>query len=335
MLNKNPLRLRLLSYTVIAYMCLAFTWWSILLYTKNQDAFQAKVEILKMGAAAEGLYSNEAVFKASGPYEKLDEEYQRQQWMILGEAVLFMLSIIIGVWIINNSYSQLIRSAENKRNFLLSITHELKSPIASAQLGLQTIQKRKLSPKQTEEISINAQHELDRLKNLVDNLLLAAKVETNYTPVFEVENVNRMIKEYVDRLMISYPKVNFDVVLEGEYQTAEIDRSGLISILGNLIENAIKYSETPANVSIQTKIDATTLEIIVADRGMGIPESEKSSVFEKFYRVGSEDTRKTKGTGLGLYIIKEMTLAHNGEVHLKDNPEGGTIFNVQLPRFQK
>jgi signal transduction histidine kinase len=334
MFSKNPLRLRLLSYGVIAYMCLAFAWWSILLYTKNQDAYQAKVEILKMGAAAEGLYTSEAAFKASVPYQNLEAEYTRQQWMILGEAALFMLSIIIGVWIINNSYSQLIRSAENKRNFLLSITHELKSPIASAQLGLQTIQKRELTNEQTENISINAQHELDRLKNLVDNLLLAAKVETNYTPVFEIENVNRLVKEYIDRLKISYPRVNFKVKLDERNQTAEIDRSGLISILGNLIENAIKYSEPPAQVAIETRFNDKTLDLIVSDRGMGIPDTEKESVFEKFYRVGSEDTRKTKGTGLGLYIIREMTAAHHGEVHLKDNPNGGTIFTVHLPRFQ-
>jgi len=316
-------------------MCMAFAWWSILLYTKNQDAYQAKVEILRMGAAAEGLFTDEASFKSSDAFLELEEKYSRQQWMILGEAALFMLSIILGVWIINNSYGHLIKSAENKRNFLLSITHELKSPIASAQLGLQTIQKRKLNEEQTERISVNAQHELDRLKNLVDNLLLAAKVETNYKPVFEVENVNRLIKDYIDRLMTSYPTVSFSMELDTEYQTAEIDRSGLISILGNLIENAIKYSESPAEVVVRTKLDDTKFLLEVKDRGLGIPEEEKDSVFHKFYRVGSEDTRKTKGTGLGLYIIKEMTSAHNGKVFVKDNPGGGTIFSIQLPRFQK
>jgi len=334
MFKQNPLRLRLLSYAVIAYMCMAFAWWSILLYTKNQDAYLAKVEILKMGAAAEGLYSDEATFKSSEPFLKLEEEYGRQQWMILGEAALFMLSIIIGVWIINNSYSELIKSAENKRNFLLSITHELKSPIASAQLGLQTIQKRELNREQTERVSANAQHELDRLKNLVDNLLLAAKVETNYKPVFEVEHVNKLIKEHVNRLILSYPSVSFHVELDTQYQTAEVDRSGFVSILGNLLENAIKYSERPAEVKVKTKIDETHFQLEVADRGVGIPEDEKESVFDKFYRIGSEDTRKTKGTGLGLYILKEMTAAHKGEVQIKDNPGGGTIFTVQLPRFQ-
>ncbi|NBB88468.1 MAG: sensor histidine kinase, partial [Bacteroidetes bacterium] len=243
--------------------------------------------------------------------------------------------IIIGVWIINNSYSQLIRSAENKRNFLLSITHELKSPIASAKLGLQTIQKRKLNEDQTERISVNAQHELDRLKNLVDNLLLAAKVETNYNPVFEMENVARLINEYVQRLTTSYPDVDFCLDLDSDDQSAEIDRSGFISILDNLVENAIKYSEPPVQVRIATKMTEDRLEIIVADRGVGIPESEKQSVFEKFYRVGSEDTRKTKGTGLGLYIIKEMTSAHQGDILVEDNPDGGTIFKVRFPRFQK
>ncbi len=335
MVKQNPLRLRLLSNGVIAYMCLAFAWWSILLYTKNEDAYQAKVEILRLGMVAEGTYNNEKAFTSSPPFEKLQKEYSRQEWMILGEAALFMLSIIIGVWIINNSYSRLIRIAEHKRNFLLSITHELKSPIASAQLGLQTIQKRDLSREQTEMISINAQHELDRLKNLVDNLLLASKVEANYKPVFELENVNTMIRNYVKGMSLAYPSVDFKLSLDSENQTAEVDRSGIFSILSNLVENAIKYSEGDAEVNISTIIQDEKWSLIVADKGVGIPENEKDSIFNKFYRVGSEDTRKTKGTGLGLYIMKEMTNAHGGQIDVRDNDGQGTIFTVRLPRFQK
>jgi signal transduction histidine kinase len=246
-----------------------------------------------------------------------------------------MLSIILGVWIINNSYSRLIRIAEHKRNFLLSITHELKSPIASAQLGLQTIQKRALSREQTEMVSINAQHELDRLKNLVDNLLLASKMEANYKPVFELENVNLLIRDYVKRMSVAYPSVEFKLTLDTENQTAEVDRSGIFSILSNLVENAIKYSDEDPEVTIRTEITDEKWCLSVADRGVGIPEKEKSSIFNKFYRVGSEDTRKTKGTGLGLYIMKEMTNAHGGQIDVRDNKGQGTIFTVTLPRFQK
>jgi signal transduction histidine kinase len=315
-------------------MCLAFAWWSILLYTKNQDAYQAKVEILRLGAVAEGLYTDESSFKTSNAFKNLEKEYKRQEWMILGEASLFMISIIIGVWIINNSYTHLIKAAENKRNFLLSITHELKSPIAAALLGIQTIQKRKLNEEQTELISRNAEHELDRLKTLVENLLLAAKVETNYKPIFELENVNQLIANYIERMKMAYPKVSFHSNFDPNHQTAELDRAGLISILGNLIENGIKYSESPANIEVKTKMDDQKFTLVVADNGIGIPEEEKNSVFNKFYRIGSEDTRKTKGTGLGLYIIKEMTAAHSGKVFITDNPEGGTVFTIQLPRFQ-
>jgi signal transduction histidine kinase len=335
MVKQNPLRLRLLSNGVIAYMCLAFTWWSILLYTKNEDAYQAKVEILRLGMVAEGTYQNEATFTSSPPFKKLQKEYSRQEWMILGEAALFMLSIILGVWIINNSYSRLIRIAEHKRNFLLSITHELKSPIASAQLGLQTIQKRALSREQTEMVSINAQHELDRLKNLVDNLLLASKMEANYKPVFELENVNLLIRDFLKRMSVAYPSVEFKLTLDTENQTAEVDRSGIFSILSNLVENAIKYSDEDPEVTIRTEIRDEKWCLSVADRGVGIPEKEKSSIFNKFYRVGSEDTRKTKGTGLGLYIMKEMTNAHGGQIDVRDNKGQGTIFTVTLPRFQK
>jgi signal transduction histidine kinase len=136
-------------------------------------------------------------------------------------------------------------------------------------------------------------------------------------------------------MSVAYPSVEFKLTLDTENQTAEVDRSGIFSILSNLVENAIKYSDEDPEVTIRTEIRDEKWCLSVADRGVGIPEKEKSSIFNKFYRVGSEDTRKTKGTGLGLYIMKEMTNAHGGQIDVRDNKGQGTIFTVTLPRFQK
>lgn len=334
MQRNNPIRLRLLSFAVIAYMCLAFSWWSILLYTKNQDAFRAKVDTLRLVMVAEGTFGNEERFKDSEPFTSLQEQYERQEWMIFGEAALFMLSIIVGVWIINNSYNNLIKTAQEKRNFLLSITHELKSPIASARLGLETIQRRKLPEEQVERIAINAQHELDRLKTLVDNLLLAAKVENNYTPLFERENVHDLIRDYVNRMAMAYPDVEFSLDLEENSRFADLDRTGFMSMIGNLIDNAIKYSPEEKLIQIHSKSDGKTLSISVSDQGVGIPEEEKKNIFNSFYRVGSEDTRKTKGTGLGLYILEQLVDAHKGSIMVTDNRPKGTTFTLHLPCTQ-
>jgi len=334
MQRSNPIRLRLLSFTVIAYMCLAFAWWSILLYTKNQDAFRAKADTLRLVMVAEGTYGNEKEFKKSDPFTSLEERYQRQEWMIFGEAALFMLSIIIGVYIINNSYNNLIKTAQEKRNFLLSITHELKSPIASARLGLETIQRRDLPREQVQRISINAQHELDRLKNLVDNLLLAAKVENNYTPLFERENVHELIREYVNRMIIAYPEVEFSVQLDEDAKFADLDRTGFLSMISNLIDNAIKYSPDDKIISIRAKSAHNTLIVSVSDQGLGIPDEEKKHIFNSFYRIGSEDTRRTKGTGLGLYILEQLVEAHSGKIIVTDNQPRGTIFSLHLPTTQ-
>jgi signal transduction histidine kinase len=334
MAQQNSLRLKLLTYGVIVYMCLAFSWWSILLYTKNRDAYHAKVDSLRLVMLTEGTYGNESEFRSSEAFQNLDRRYSRQEWMILGEAGFFMVSIILGVWIISRSYTNLINTAEEKRNFLLSITHELKSPIASARLGLETIQKRPLNKEQVDKIANNSQFELDRLKSLVDNLLLAAKVESNYRAVFERENINKLIREQVERIQMVHPDVEFRMRLSEKAKMADMDRAGLQSILTNLLENAIKYSPEEKIIEVDTERKEDSICIRIKDQGVGLPEDEKSKVFKKFYRIGSEDTRKTKGTGLGLYIVKQLVNIHGGTISITDNSPKGTIFSVSIPRQQ-
>ena len=150
-MNQN-LRLRLLSYIVIAYMMMAFAWWSILLFTKNRDAFRAKRDLFRIGMIADGTVKNDQEFLATDVYKNLSKQYQRQEWMILGEATFFVISLVIGVWLINRGYNKEVNAAQQRRNFLLSITHELKSPIASIRLVLETFMKRKLSPEQVGQI---------------------------------------------------------------------------------------------------------------------------------------------------------------------------------------
>ena len=172
--NKN-IKLRLLSYIVIAYMLLAFSWWSVLLFTKNRDAFYAKRDLMKIGMIAKGAIQNDHDFQHTVDFQNLYKEYKRQEWMIFGEATVFVITLIIGIWLINRGYNREMEAAIQRRNFLLSITHELKSPIASIKLILETFLKRKLKPEQTEKLTQSALEETERLHVLVNNLLFSAK----------------------------------------------------------------------------------------------------------------------------------------------------------------
>ncbi|MFK8103363.1 MAG: sensor histidine kinase [Saprospiraceae bacterium] len=325
------LRLRVLSYLIIAYMLLAFAWWAILLFTKNKDAFYAKAELLKIGMIAEQLIDSEDAFLRSAPYQELRGEYKRQEWMIFGEAAVFVISLVIGVWLINRGYNKEINSAEQRRNFLLSITHELKSPIASIQLVLETIIKRQLPKVQVDQLSTNALKDNERLNTLVNNLLLAAKVENAYHPVFEDIDFKALIEEISTKLKSKYPKVNFEIQTESDIPIVHGDRMGLTSVVLNLMENGIKYSTENPSIGVKLFQRKEKIHLEVADQGVGIADKEKKKIFEKFYRVGNEDIRRTKGTGLGLYIVNEIVKAHLGKITVKDNRPSGSIFSITLP----
>lgn len=328
---KRNLNLRLLSYGVIAYMVLAFAWWSVLLYIKNRDAFQAKTELLRIGMVAEGRIANENEFLAQPAYQALSRRYKAQEWMIFGEAAVFMLSLAIGVWLINRGYIKDMHAARQQRNFLLSITHELKSPIASIRLVLETIRKRDLSKEQAERLTGNALTETERLNTLVNDLLLSAKLETAYQINRENVCLPDLLRELLAQMEHKYPEGSFSLDIHGDIPPISGDKMALTSVGLNLLENAVKYSPKPALIAMGLEKLPSRLRLTVADQGIGINEKEKKAIFEKFYRVGNEDTRQTKGTGLGLYIVDQIVKAHDGSIVVLDNTPKGTVFQVDLP----
>ncbi|MFK7807303.1 MAG: sensor histidine kinase [Saprospiraceae bacterium] len=327
----KDLHLRFLSYLVIAYMLLAFGWWSVLLFKKNEDAFLAKAEYLKLVMIAEGRISDVAEFHQTPAYQELATSYKRQEWMIFGEATVFIISLVIGIYLINRAYHREVISAENRRNFLLSITHELKSPIASILLVLETFKKRNLTKEQAKPLTEGALQETERLNELVNNLLLAARVETAYQLHKESIDLKEMIPLWQEQIEMKNPNVEITHSLKEDNFTIKADKVGLHSIVMNLMENAIKYSPSPAKIHLSLDKQKQGVLMKVADNGHGIPDKEKKLIFDRFYRVGSEDTRKTKGTGLGLYIVAQMVKVHGGKIGVKDNAGGGSIFEVWMP----
>ncbi|MEM9886997.1 MAG: HAMP domain-containing sensor histidine kinase [Bacteroidota bacterium] len=327
-------RLRLLSYIVIAYMLMAFAWWSILLFTKNQDAFEAKQELVDLLIASEAQFNgqNTAVYKVLiAERAALEDKYRMQEWMILGEALVFIVILIAGVYLIDRGYRKEVQIARQRRNFLLSITHELKSPIASIQLILETFLKRDLNRPAIAKFSANALKETKRLYTLVNDLLLSAKLEEAYQLNAEEIDVSFLLNDLVTELEEKYTNAKFELSETTDIPNISGDLSGLTSVFLNLLENAIKYSKESANIKIDLHTESENICVKIADQGIGIPDREKKMVFQKFYRIGSEDTRSTKGTGLGLYIVQQIVKAHQGNIKILDNQPQGTIMQIQLP----
>lgn len=251
--------------------------------------------------------------------------------MILGEGSMFVIVFLSGAIGLHKTIKKERKLQDQKKNFLLSVTHELKSPLASIKLMLQTIQKRKLNHTQTLDFIEKALMDIERLDDMVENMLLASKIDNrSYTFPKASFNLSVLVDNIVNRLQLSKCDSNSQIINAEIEPKVEItgDKFALTSVVTNLIENAIKYSGPceVVNVKLYSKNDKVFLE--VADHGIGIADAEKSRIFERFYRVGSEETRNTKGTGLGLYIVKEVLDKHEASIRVKDNNPSGSVFEV-------
>lgn len=324
---KKKQRLRLISYFVIVYLLVAFTWWAVLLYVKTQESYAAKIKLYQVEL---GLSKTE--FLNTSTYSDLKRKLILQQWMIIGEGAVFIVSLVIGVWLVNRGYYKEMEAARQSRNFLLSITHELKSPIASIRLTLETFLKRDLKKQQFGWLAQNALVESDRLNELVSNLLLAAKLEAPFKIHLEEIDLIEHLTNIILKLKSKYPDTEFTFSKNIDSVIINADRFGITTIVLNLLENAVKYTKRSPIVQIEVdKNDEKQLILKISDNGGGINDDEKRKVFTKFYRIGNEDTRATKGTGLGLYITKQLVKAHGGKIRISDNEPVGSTFSVFLP----
>lgn len=251
--------------------------------------------------------------------------------MILGEGAVFLFIFFVGGYFLHKAIKKERNMQQQQKNFLLSVTHELKSPLASIKLYLQTILKRDLDKEKRESFLSKCLLDIDRLDDLVENMLLASKIENHtYTYPKEKFDFSKLVDENVNRLQINKCDYNQQTVSADIDPAIEIlgDRFALSALVNNLIENAIKYSGPCEIVKVKLFRKNNAIHLLVADHGVGIPDLEKNKIFDKFYRIGNEDTRNTKGTGLGLYIVKQVAEKHKADILIRDNRPTGSIFEV-------
>ena len=251
--------------------------------------------------------------------------------MILGEGSMFVIVFTAGAISLHKSIKKERRLQEQKKNFLMSVTHELKSPLASIKLLLQTIQKRDLTKQQVHDFINKSLLDIERLDDMVENMLLASKIDNrSYTFPKAQFNLSALVDNVVNRLQLNKCDLTQQLINAEIEPKIEItgDKFALTSVVTNLIENAIKYSGPCEVVDVKLYSKEGKIFLEVADHGIGIADAEKPRIFDRFYRVGSEETRNTKGTGLGLYIVKEVLNQHEASISVKDNDPTGSVFEV-------
>ena len=262
------------------------------------------------------------------------EVLQRKLYMLIGEGVVFLIILGLGFFVIYRAIKKEMALSSQQKNFLMAITHELKTPIASIKLLLQTISSRKLEQQQIQDLSKKAIDDADRLNQLVENILIATKIDERlYLLNKEEISLNHLIEKLISNSAFQKThRIKFSVKNNTEI-LLHADTSGMISIITNLLENAIKYSPEGSEINISLVDENGVVQLSVADVGEGIADEQRENIFMKFYRIGNENTRKKKGTGLGLFIVKNLVLLHNGSIVVKNNSPKGTIFVLQFPKI--
>lgn len=250
--------------------------------------------------------------------------------MVMGEGSVFIFLLCVGAYFIHASIKKEDKLHERQQNFLLSVTHELKSPLAAIKLSLQTIVKRDLEKQMQISLLNNSLKDIERLDDLVENMLLATKIESRtYSFPKEEFDFSELVTKITDRLQVH--SCGNEQLINANIQPGIMivgDRFALSSVVTNLVENAVKYSGPCAEVAVQLCQNDGKPILTVSDKGLGIPDEEKMLIFDKFYRVGDENVRKSKGTGLGLFIVKEVLQNHDADISVKDNVPQGAIFEV-------
>ena len=253
----------------------------------------------------------------------------KRVFMIISEGFVFFLILILGLWKIRSSIKKDLKFSERQNNFLLSVTHELKTPLAANKLYLQTVVKRDLDAEKRTELIEKAIAENQRLEAMIDNILNASRLENRSIQVHkELFELSKLFHEIADRFNKSLQSeiIQLDVL---QHVSIEADKFMIETIVNNLIENALKYAGNQLPILLYLKkTENSRIVFGVKDQGPGVNSSFQSEIFHKFVRAGNEETRSQKGTGLGLFIVAELVRIHGGKITYKNNQPVGANFEI-------
>ncbi len=315
-----------LHILLLLYVVVALVFWGMSLEKQSRKIYEQDIAMLHIAADS---VNHPAEYRTKRI--KIEHSMESRTEQYLGEGTTFLVVILIGAFVVYKSFKRRILLSRQQNNFMLSVTHELKSPIAGIKLNLQTLQRHQnLDNAQKSQLLSRSIAESDRLNDLCNNMLYASQLEgRQYKPVKERFDLSELAAECLADYNSRYP----DRFIENLRHDTPIlgDKVMLRIAVNNLMENAVKYTPPNKEVSVSLFVVGKQVQLEVADLGQGIPDGEKPKVFSKFYRVGNEETRNSKGTGLGLYLAKKIVEQHKGRMTLHDNLPHGAVFSIQLP----
>lgn len=314
-----------LHLLLLVYIFAALSFWWLSLEKQSRIIYDQE-----MITANEHFAADRDAHRYQNQTKQIQLRKSKRSKQYLGEGLTFLFVILVGSSIVYTTYRFNNKLSRQQNNFMLSVTHELKSPIAAMKLTLQTLQKHKLDEDKQQQLLKRCIVESDRLNELCNNILIASQMEGGqYQKERQTISVSEVVQQAFDSYQNRYPgrfvaEINPDI-------SADTDKMLLQLAINNVLENAVKYTpkEKPIIVALQRQNGHCVLA--VKDFGPGIADAEKKKIFHQFYRVGDENTRKAKGTGLGLYLSKKIMKSLKGSIVVKDNLPNGSVFEISIP----
>jgi len=311
-------------WLLLLYIVAALVWWFVSLEKQNQNL--TNLRLSELNSQKVTLDPN----KFAEQHFKIDNDSKRNTEKYIAEGVTFLILILIGAFFVYRSVRKQFKVQSQQQNFMMAITHELKTPISVAMLNLETLQKYQLDPEKQKKLIRMTLQETARLDTLINNILVSSQLEGGgYIFSKEELDFSSLFKDCLREAKTRYPERIFTEYIEPEIEIAG-DPLLLQLLISNLIENAVKYS--PKEKPIICKLSKSGNDVImnIIDEGIGVADSEKTKIFEKFYRTGNESTRKTQGTGLGLYLCSKIAGDHNADISVTNNIPSGTNFAIHF-----
>jgi two-component system phosphate regulon sensor histidine kinase PhoR len=255
-------------------------------------------------------------------------------WAVLGVGVALLVVVLVGVIIYLALAIKAIALSQRQSNFIDSVTHELKSPLASLKLYLQTLTRRSVPAEQQADFHRFMLQDVERLDGLIDHLLDAARtIHRRPASSDDVTDLAALLEQVrlavATRHGVAESAVRLDCRAGLQVRGRETD---VEIVFRNLIDNAVKYSLPDPEVEVTAAAGTGTVTVKVIDNGPGIPLAQRHAVFRRFVRLGSELERSTPGTGLGLFLVRSLVRQMRGKVTATGRiGQRGSIFEVELP----
>ncbi|HET6768706.1 MAG TPA: HAMP domain-containing sensor histidine kinase [Chitinophagaceae bacterium] len=314
----------IIYWLLLLYIVAALVWWFITLEKQNQLLTDLRISELnsKKDTLEPGHFDEQHL--------KINSDSTRNTNKYIAEGVTFLILTLIGAFFVFRSVRRQFLMQYQQQNFMMAITHELKTPISVATLNLETLQKYQLDTEKQKKLIRMTLQETSRLDTLINNILVSSQLEGGgYVFSKEELDFSSLFKDCIRDAKSRYPDRIFLEEIEPEIEIAG-DPLLLQLMISNLIENAIKYSSKEKKITCRLSKSGSTVVLNIIDEGIGIRDAEKKKIFQKFYRTGNEATRKTQGTGLGLYLCRKIAEDHNADISVTNNVPCGSNFAIHF-----